>query len=440
MKFLILFAILLFATASRLKTRRGIENTTAHIDPRASKCYKNTPFIQNVKDLVIDKTKVKIKECLEFNSKTITELSSLTSQHYEHIHPCLQMHHIEKNDDMIKNYSSGHNDDSVFFFPSKKPNNYCSRRNRFQEIYSYRGNELLIEEYINGAKFDGSIQEVGGKYSYQSETKVKGSGTIFATNAPLGNMNDLTAGTEKIIKVHSDKTNQDFVCKWEELSNKCKSRGLSEGEQDLKTNTVYSFWKAVAENKIKVAVQLTNFAEYHSGCGPINFCKIKADKYYPFKKGDKMIVKRNENSKTEQFTISCDDEMYDSTLDAEVRKLSYAYEGRTIKVKHYFFKGWPDFGDPKDQMFKLVDLVATKKAKGSNIIAHCTGGVGRTGTFIGSVLIQEAGKRLNGYSPNKKFGLIKYIMKLRESRNNAVEAPSQINFLYKVIKKNLKSN
>ena len=56
------------------------------------------------------------------------------------------------------------------------------------------------------------------------------------------------------------------------------------------------------------------------------------------------------------------------------------------------------------------------------MIVHCTGGIGRTGTFISSVLTSKLNK-------NKKFDLVKFILELRKQRPDFVETETQVGFI-----------
>ena len=62
------------------------------------------------------------------------------------------------------------------------------------------------------------------------------------------------------------------------------------------------------------------------------------------------------------------------------RKIQLSKDSQTKIITQYHLQNWPDFGVvPPDVLAELVKLVSKKNSK---ILAHCSAGVGRTGTFL----------------------------------------------------------
>ena len=82
----------------------------------------------------------------------------------------------------------------------------------------------------------------------------------------------------------------------------------------------------------------------------------------------------------------------------------------------------------------LINLVVEKTKLGENLIIHCEGGIGRTGTFIANVLIQEYlnNEGLINNVNNINFDVFKFLMSLRTRRPGMIESKEQFASLFKL--------
>ena len=93
------------------------------------------------------------------------------------------------------------------------------------------------------------------------------------------------------------------------------------------------------------------------------------------------------------------------------------------------YTGWPDFGAPSDTtpIIRLVEdvrqmITSPKKGETSNILVHCSAGVGRTGTFIALYQMMEEMDDLipkyqeNGASCNMSMDIFNTVLNLRSKR------------------------
>ena len=85
----------------------------------------------------------------------------------------------------------------------------------------------------------------------------------------------------------------------------------------------------------------------------------------------------------------------------------------------YHYLGWPDHGLPSDisplnHMVELAkDSITTNPE--NNIMAHCSAGVGRTGTFISLVNL------IGSYKASERLSVFRTVRLLREQRILMVE-------------------
>lgn len=128
----------------------------------------------------------------------------------------------------------------------------------------------------------------------------------------------------------------------------------------------------------------------------------------------------------------------------EIRKLSLSFGAETKDVWHFLFSGWPDFAVPEDSnrtaLLALLKLCAEKNTSPSNPrIIHCSAGVGRSGTFIALeyLLAQvESGAILDAKEGDDM--IYDVVNHLREQRMLMVQMEGQYQFLYEVIRDQLK--
>lgn len=126
------------------------------------------------------------------------------------------------------------------------------------------------------------------------------------------------------------------------------------------------FWRMLWEQNSRAIVMLTRCIEKG---------REKCDRYWPYDNqpliyGDIQVTMLNE-CQYPDWTIS---------------ELKVSREDTTRIVRHFHFTTWPDFGvpEPPSTLVKFVRAFREKVHPSSShpIIAHCSAGVGRSGTFI----------------------------------------------------------
>lgn len=129
---------------------------------------------------------------------------------------------------------------------------------------------------------------------------------------------------------------------------------------------------------------------------------------------------------------------YKLNSQIEYSRLLVEYNGAQHQLWHIRFGGWkdqeaPDLGLFMDLWNLVQEKLKTHKGNGEKhkIVIHCTGGVGRTGTFIA---IDIAGQELKEKQTSGKweeFSIEKVIHFLRKKRMNMVGSASQYVFCHR---------
>lgn len=105
---------------------------------------------------------------------------------------------------------------------------------------------------------------------------------------------------------------------------------------------------------------------------------------------------------------------------------------KTVTQLHY--ENWPDMGIPDPRLFDvLVDQV-----KSNQVWVHCSGGIGRTPTFIAAhSLRHEIDKQIvEGKSKEEIYINIEArVMELRTARDNSIQTPDQLEAVYAHLKR-----
>ncbi|RWA03039.1 hypothetical protein EKO27_g12067 [Xylaria grammica] len=210
--------------------------------------------------------------------------------------------------------------------------------------------------------------------------------------------------------------------------------------QGPKGNTVEHTWRMVSQLKSPaVIVMLTDI------------CENYMEKCYPYFPG--IQAQEIEIGQTDEFgdgfhaRVECvsQEEKQDGAI--QMRKLNLHVDGRgDITVWHLLYRRWPDFGVPRvedySSFFELMKLSRDLNSSTDNPrIIHCSAGVGRTGTFIAlETLLREIDEGAMDdvdaeLSDDDDDLVFRTVNLLREQRRTMVQADSQYNFIYTVLRR-----
>ena len=188
------------------------------------------------------------------------------------------------------------------------------------------------------------------------------------------------------------------------------------GSQGPLDETFESFWRMIWEQKVFVIVMITNLVERG---------RRKCDMYWPKDKDTTQTYGHID------VTLVREDVMANFTVRSlrvkhtKLRKKKWSVSERCVEQYHY--TGWPDHGTPTDTLPVLSFVrksVGCNPPDGGAIVAHCSAGVGRTGTYIA---IDAMLRQATAKGEINVFGFLKHI---RCQRNHLVQTEEQYVFLH----------
>ena len=210
--------------------------------------------------------------------------------------------------------------------------------------------------------------------------------------------------------------------------------------------TLAHHWQAIYETDVDIIVMLTKLREGGGGSGPGT---PKCVQYWPSNK-EKALKAGN-------IEITLQD---DVEFTPEIRKRIFSIKNTSDssnttknekRITQLQYIGWPDYGVPEegDHLTKLVKkvryIIQSDQDKISNgkkftVLAHCSAGVGRTGTFIAMYQMMDriedmlSNKYNNSQSNGNQFiDIFKEVLELRSKRVEMVQSWAQYKYLYKSI-------
>mmetsp|Transcript_10209 Transcript_10209/g.37547 ORF Transcript_10209/g.37547 Transcript_10209/m.37547 type:complete len:351 (-) Transcript_10209:1036-2088(-) len=192
-------------------------------------------------------------------------------------------------------------------------------------------------------------------------------------------------------------------------------------------NTVGDFWRMCLHTRAETVVMLTRVREkQHSKC----------HQYYPESPGESLELGE------EGLTVTCD-AAHDLAPDVALRRLVIKCTRKQgapaaeqlFTVSHLLYSGWPDHGIPEttESILNLRELALSLSSPESPIVAHCSAGIGRTGTFIG--LDMALHKVFDGSGIlDEGDGIQQIVTQLRQQRQGMVQTSEQYAFICRAVR------
>jgi protein tyrosine phosphatase len=204
--------------------------------------------------------------------------------------------------------------------------------------------------------------------------------------------------------------------------------------------TIAHHWTAIYEGNVDIIIMLTKLREKSSGSHPST---EKCAQYWPSTKETPL--------RAGCFEITMLDEE-DFTPEIKKRIFIIKNVGSTNgsseekRITQLQYTGWPDYGvpDKADHLTNLVKKVRyiiqsnqNKISTGEKftILAHCSAGVGRTGTFIAMYQMMDQIEDLYSTAENNSdktqyIDIFKAVLFFRSKRVEMVQSWAQYQYLY----------
>jgi len=185
--------------------------------------------------------------------------------------------------------------------------------------------------------------------------------------------------------------------------------------------TTSQFWAMIYEQESPVIVMLTRITEGD---------RKKADVYWPSNEYEKntygkLSVSLKSTTKLPLITIRV---LVLTRLDTKEER----------EVVHLHYTEWPDFGVPETthKLRELIQLLNIYKERGASkglegpIVAHCSAGIGRCGTFFAILIALE---KLTEGESFENLNLLEIVLSMRKARCGMVQTDGQYAFIYRVL-------
>jgi protein tyrosine phosphatase len=211
----------------------------------------------------------------------------------------------------------------------------------------------------------------------------------------------INASWVKILPWHPERK---FIITMGPMHPSSYSTGMkSDFDEDSASNTCPDFWQMIWDTKSKMIVMLCQVQTGFTGCS----------EYFPLMEGQTMTHGK--------FTIKTVKSSGQPLFN--VRSFELTHEQETRTVKHLQFKEWPNYGVPDAVgpiagFIKLVHSMAEAlQSKDPELVIHCSGGIGRSGTFLTAYGAYSHFSKLETVGKPEPLSLLPTVKSLRLQRH-----------------------
>ena len=204
-------------------------------------------------------------------------------------------------------------------------------------------------------------------------------------------------------------------------------------------NTSEDFWKMAEKTQAKLILGIVENHQLGKKCY----------NYWPRKKkniqlGDYIINNIENKSKNNNL------------FEYKVLEVLNIKNNKRFEIEHYYVGNWIDHGilgkDMKKMFLDLVEEIYNKYITDKNndikddlntnfenndiipLLAHCSAGVGRSGTFLTVLFLYKYFRACKEFGKEFKFSVFNTVRIMREQRLFAVQTGSQYAFIYDIVK------
>lgn len=188
-----------------------------------------------------------------------------------------------------------------------------------------------------------------------------------------------------------------------------KKKNMYIASQGPVPDSFNAFWQMVWDENSPAIIMVTN--EVEGG-------KLKCHRYWPEREGDSFVFGEITVTMTAEKVFPVHVE----------REFTLHKENASRSITQFQYTAWPDHGVPNttNEILKFRQIVRrfVKDSKGP-MVAHCSAGVGRTGTFIGLDRFLDSCSAVDA-----NMSVLDIVKDMRKSRNFMVQALAQFHYLY----------
>ena len=195
-------------------------------------------------------------------------------------------------------------------------------------------------------------------------------------------------------------------------------------------DTTVDLWRMIWETGARNVVMLCSVAPGFTGCSS----------YFPDREGEEV--------KIGDFAIRAEKVTTEEGLLIRDLLVRSAADGERT-VKHFHFTGWPNYGVPKDakpvgnfvRHIHSTMIKSENKKHNCDIVVHCSGGLGRSGTFLTAFSAFQALTEGKEVFSDGEADLVPIIKRMRGQRHPwMVEGTEQFKMGHKILVEALKGD
>ena len=269
---------------------------------------------------------------------------------------------------------------------------------------------------------------------------------VGRANKPLNRYDDILPYDQTRVVLRQNDTGTDYI-NASHITNVLPGMPPVVASQGPLKNTLRDFWHMILQERIQVIAMVTNLIERRES---------KCVKYWP-EMGEELTI----GSGALEATVELKHELAGQAWTQRELLVVIKKTQERRSIFHYHFTDWPDHGVPSSarSFINYVRMLITKNQQvlaenGINslpaprgglppgqlptgkvvpppLLAHCSAGIGRTGTFVGlfAVLqsLQYMGTEVN------TINVMDVVRRMRQCRQFLVQSLSQYEFLYDTI-------
>lgn len=194
--------------------------------------------------------------------------------------------------------------------------------------------------------------------------------------------------------------------------------------------TCSDFWYMIYQESVELIVMLCKLQEKG---------RCKCAEYWPAP-GETKTFNTHTNDGSYTMTVTSKGPFVEEETDILKRQFVLQYQGSERTITQYQYVGWPDHGVPSDcgTFRKLMEIVRPYCADEKGPVIHCSAGIGRSSTFVASMIIKE---KLHYYMNHPEeyegqhfdFEVFETVRQLRNFRSGSVQNQCQYEFIYTVM-------